>query len=375
MRKLLPFFTVTTLFGILTAPAVLMLAGITLGHPLTENRPLAEFPDQCEEITKCVDDARNWLNDNSPIRNLLIRTHTQIQYSVFGVSDKVHIGKDGWLFYRSTMDVEKTNLERHSEHSVEKFQADLLKLKLMLGAESIELIVLPLPLKDTIYPEMIPSTVPSLPAPSQYKKLVNWLKTSEITTIDAAKTLTELKLERSTFHRTDFHWNDPAAFRLATDLVNMLADDDQALRWKHLLEIEKKQYSGGQASFLPLLRTPSEQSIFLVDTWTATSTSNYKYGDSAGFWEYLFERNPETGGLGSLVVFGDSFFDGFHRSGFDLHFSEVRRARINTTSLADVLGNRPCNTKYFLFETIESSLFGWIAAGLSLPDELPPCVP
>ena len=53
-----------------------------------------------------------WFNDHFGFRDFLIRSKTQIDYSVFGMSTRIHVGSDGWLFYRSVMDVEKPKFEK-----------------------------------------------------------------------------------------------------------------------------------------------------------------------------------------------------------------------------------------------------------------------
>jgi hypothetical protein len=374
MQQLVKNITVFLIFATLCAPVLLHRAGKQLGEPVTENRVLTNFPDSCEDVTSCVENVTNWFNDHYAPRNLLIRLQTQMQYSFFGVSDKVHIGPDGWLYYRDVLDAQKTNLERLPTHVEEAFYDEILRLNRLLKAESIELIVLPLPLKDTLYPEFVPDTAPTLPTPSRYQKFSRWLSDNQITTIDAAKILNSVKKERAVFFKTDFHWTDPAAFTVAEKLVNTLANKEGKTGWRNGFKTESREFSGGQANFLPLLNKPKEDALFLIDTWTATSAGKYKYRADAGYWEYIF-INPSTADyLGPIVVFGDSFYDGLLRSGIDQHFQSVHRARINVTTLPEVLTNIPCDTKYFLFETIESSLFGWMAAGLSVPETLPPCV-
>ncbi len=83
--------------------------------------------------------------------------------------------------------------------------------------------MLPIPLKDAIYTEHLPSSSPNLPGNSRYQQLRQWLAGHDsIITIDAYDHLNGRKKEAHAFHKTDFHWNDPAGFLYAEKLVNRL---------------------------------------------------------------------------------------------------------------------------------------------------------
>ena len=181
----------------------------------------------------------------------------QIDYSLFSTSDKVHIGPSNWLYYRSTMDHEKVFNERLSQENFDRLLDDFDRLDGYLAGRGIRLVVLPLPLKDVIYPEYLPGSVPSLPADSRYQQLREWLAGHDsIITVDAAALLAELKKDLPVFHKTDFHWNDPAGFRYSQALVNTLwaiqSGRSEPL-WDADPVIRREVSSGGQANFLPLV--------------------------------------------------------------------------------------------------------------------------
>ncbi len=227
MNTRLNIITCCIFFLILVTPAVLTVTGTELTKPLEENRLREEFPQlaDCEilQLDECFKKIDGWFNDNYRPRDLLTKLKTQIDYSVFSTSDKVHIGRDNWLFYRSTMDVQKVVAERMPEADFDRFLAEIDALGRYLQRRDIQLIVLPIPLKDVIYPEYLPSSTPNLPKNSRYQQLRQWLAANDsILTIDAYAYMNDRKNQARVFHKTDFHWNDPAGFLFGEKLVNKL---------------------------------------------------------------------------------------------------------------------------------------------------------
>ncbi len=365
------------LFGLfLAAPLALTVADIELTKPLEENRLREKFPrlSECEisRVDECFKRVDSWFNDNYGPRDLLTKLKTQIDYSVFSVSDKVHIGSDQWLYYRSTMDVQKIAAERMPQTQFDGLLTDLDKLAHYLRQRNIQLIVLPIPLKDAIYPEHLPSSSPNHPANNRYQQLRQWLAGHpSIISIDAYAFLNARKQQAHAFHRTDFHWNDPAGFLYAEKLVNTLWQIQTGAAtplWDQQLTVEERTYSGGQANFLPLLSTPTEQALFLDVTWE-TPGGQYDFKPANDFWAYTYDgSNEPRGRLDGVVVIGDSFFDALHRSGIDSYFTSVHRSAVQPDRFRDVYANLPDGTRYLIFEFIESSIFNFATHGLAVPE-------
>ena len=365
------------LFGlILIAPVTLTVTDTELTKPLEENRVREAFPGvaNCEfsQLDECFKKVNTWFDDNYRPRDLLTKLKTQIDYSVFSTSDKIHIGADDWLFYRSTMGVQKVFSERLPQTVFDKFLANIEALDKYLQRRGIQLVVLPIPLKDVIYPEKLPSSTPNLPENSRYQQLRQWLAGHEsIITIDAYDHLIRRKEEARAFHKTDFHWNDPAGFLFAEKLVNKLwevqSGGSDAL-WDQELTMQERASSGGQANFLPLLKTPEEKSLFLDLSWEQPGGS-YIYNGPTEFWNYIYDgTGDERSQLGSVVVMGDSFFDALHRSGIDSYFSSVHRSGVQPAEFSGIYSKIPAGTRFFIFEFIETGIFHYSTNDLSVPD-------
>ena len=365
------------LFGlILITPVTLTVLDVELTKPLEENRLREGFPEltSCElnQIDGCFKKVDTWFNDNYRPRDLFTKLKTQIDYSVFSTSDKVHIGSDSRLFYRSTMDTQKVAIERMPQSDFDNLLTNLDELDRYLQFRDIQLIVLPIPLKDVIYPENLPSSSPNLPVESRYQQLRQWLAGHDsILSIDAYTHLTDRKKEAHSFHKTGFHWNDPAGFLYAEKLVNKLWEiqsGESNPLWDQPLSMEEQDYSGGQANFLPLLAMPREESLFL-DPDRAGPRGKYDDTAAAGFWTYSYDgAGDEHGLLDGVVVVGDSFFDAMYRSGIDSYFSSVHRASLQPNRFPEIYSNLPEGTRYLIFEFIETDIFSYAIHGLSVPD-------
>lgn len=368
MKNLRSIISILGFFLLLALPGLQWATQGFPDTPLDENRTAVASPIWSKNDLKgYLLGWQSWFNDQYPARNLLIRLKNQIDYSIFSYSDQIHIGPNGWMFYRSVIDVQKPAIERLSPENEDQIIANLTTLNTWLKSRGIILLVMDNELKDSIYPEELPHSIPSRPSPSFYQNLRKRIATeTDAIYLDASLLLTELKMERPVFHRTDFHWNDPAAFAASEAIVNRLAriEGHESPAWRWPLEIEESKLSGGQAAFMPLLSPVSETALFVKKTWP---DSPHTYKEKDGPFEFsIVYSDDDPKRLPGIVVFGDSFFDGMIRSGFMEHFSSIHRARIFHASIDQVARELPPSTRFFLYQFIET-----YTPSLTLPIDLP----
>jgi hypothetical protein len=368
MNNLQPIISSLCFFLLLALPGLQWATQALPDTPLEENRTAFPVPVWSENSLKgYLLGWQSWFNDQYPTRNLFIRLNTQINYSVFSYSDKVYIGSNGWMFYRSVIDVEKAAIEKLSLENADQIIENFKKLNIWLRSRGVILLVMDNRLKDAIYPEELPHSVPSNRSDSFYQNLRKRIATETgATYLDASVLLQKLKLKRSVFHKTDFHWNDPAAFAVSEALVNKAAliTGHPTPGWRWPLKIKEGKFFGGQAAFMPLLNPVSEKGLFLEKTWPAPP-SNYKENDGPFEFSIAYTDDDRLR-LPGIVVFGDSFFDGMIRSGFLEHFNSVHRARLFHSSIDQVLRELPAGTRFFLYQFIET-----YTPSLTLPLDLP----
>jgi len=359
MTKLRDVF-VFAFFGLSLLPLAAMTGGITLVAPVDEKRKLApppewQWPPDLPAIAK---QTTSWFDDNFGLRSLLIRVKTQIDYSVFNTSDRVHIGSNGQLFYRSVLDRQKPMIENYLKLHEAEVVDGIRALNTALLARGIHLVLGVNLLSDRFVPEDLPASAPHLASPPRIDHLLAELAaTPGLVFVDSAKILREEQVERPIFHKTDFHWNDPAAFGVARAVVERIASLEGRKEpvWTHKLEIEVRPHSGGIASFMPLFFPPTEQGLFVKKTWKDPP------GRKGSLKERIYEfvtrvPNSDPKLLPTTVVIGDSFFDSMERSGFRTYFRNVYRARWSEKKISEIVAALFPDTRYVVVEFIEGAL-------------------
>jgi hypothetical protein len=343
---------------LLFAPMIQMSTGLVPIAPLNENRDFAAAPRVADLMRPIALSSalQQWFRDHYGFRELLIRLKTQIDYSLFNSSDRLHIGRDGWLFYRSVIDREEPVVEAMSDADLDATTANFARLRDWLAIRGIHLIVITNQLKDRFYREYLPMTAARAMSRHRFDDFRARLhKLPGITYIDTTPTLMLLKQQRPIFHKTDFHWNDPAAFVVGGQLVDAVAAiEHRPLPFFHnTLQIRVTDFSGGQAQFMPLFSPPHEQDLTVQPTWPDLD-SVLTHGPEP--FEFVSRTPPGGYPLPPITVLGDSFFDGIIGSGALDYFQSITRARIYHAPIEVVLRAIPSDTKFFIVQFIETAL-------------------
>jgi hypothetical protein len=309
-----------------------------------------------------------YYNDHYGLRDLFIRVKNQIDYSVFCKSDKVHIGADGWLFYRSVLDTEEPGVQRCLASQERDVPGELDRIQEQLRRKGVTLVYVPCPQKNTVYPELVPRSGPRRPQPLAYHRFCSAIQRDrQIMYIDAFETLMKLKRQYPVYYRTDFHWNEVAGYFIGKEIVEQIGRREGTIPRYYPLEIELRPYSGDQALFLPMLWTPAEEAPFLVKKCDDEGSYETLSNSLRGLW--FRYRNYKKGVLPPVVVYGDSFQDSLIASGFQCYFKEVYRAHLNYTSFSKVVELLPPQVKYLVVVHIEVAIPRVFAAHAPFEEE------
>lgn len=344
---------------ILFMPLIQMTSGLVKYAPVDEARirkPKPEFSlvRVKNDFKGLVHEFDQWFNDNYGFRDLLIKLGTQIDYSLFDYSDKVHIGKEGFLYYRSVCDTELSlNYMLYKQHRVHEAYERWKKVADIVKGTGITMLLVINPMKTDIYPEYLPETVPTIEDHAFHKLNNILINQNDFLYINVRERLLELKRKLQIFHKTDFHWTDPAAYYIAEEIVNMLGKEANCGEhvWRHPLEIERKQISGGQARFMPLLVYPSENSIFSKKNWA--DDGKYDYSQK-GNYEFIY-RSSDPDKLPPTVFLGNSFGDAFMRNGMETYFKVFYKVD-RSLDTEEVLRNLPEGTRFVIVQVLELSV-------------------
>lgn len=179
-----------------------------------ENRNPAERPViSTENICDFSSQFENYFNDTLPYRNFLIECNASINYYIFkeSPSDKVIVGKKGWLFYIDTLaDYKKTNL--YTDKELEEIRNNMLATKKFFDEKEIKFIVFIAPNKASIYgPEYLPHYILQCNEISRTQQLVDYIRqNTDITILFPEKELLAASYsapDQPLYFHLDTHWN------------------------------------------------------------------------------------------------------------------------------------------------------------------------
>ncbi len=345
---------IAAFIGLLLLPLAQMATGALPMPPLDENRRLSPPPGPDTPWHRVPHVAERWFADHFGLRPLLVRAKAQLDWSLFGRNDRVLVGRDGQLFYRSTVNVEPPVIERMVTERGEAMAANMARFAEALHRADIGLVAMSNLMSDRFYPELLPDEALRRPAePAIDRLLARFAATPHVTWVDATAIQRRAMAERRIFHRTDFHWNDPAAHDVAKAIVDAIAAAEGVPSpWKHPLLVETRRFRGGVASFMPLFVPPSEQGLFTKQNWDWPA--GMEVGPAPPF-EVRFRFPPAPGRLPPMLLVGDSFSDAFSRNGMDVHFDGTWRLRWRATGmpLSEIAAAIPPEARWMVFQFIE----------------------
>ncbi len=367
IRLLTRLSTILLFFAFLLTPVSWRLVQRPAIEPLQEFRTLAARPRPEEyfgsdklgflAFTKQFD---SWFSDQFPTRPLWVRLYTQALY-LFRESDQVHIGSQGWLYYRSVIDKETPALELATAEFRSKMIDEFAHLSELMKLRGVTLIVMPVALKARYYPEFLPPSASHARRFKFYDTFMDELvRDGRVEVVDTRAPLEQAKAAGlKIFHKTDFHWTDAggavALQGLASRIAVLDGNPELADLWRYEYVIEQNA-SGGQARALPLFKSPTETTVNVRPVAPVTYFEE-RTDEAWSEWTGV-ARSGQDRRLGAIAVYGDSFFDAGARSGFFNLFSGFSRARIYTHDPIELFRNRLPGTRYFVFEFITSSTFG-----------------
>ncbi len=328
---------------------------------LTENRLMKPRPTDWQTLfasgMSFAKRYEEYFNDNYGLRDILIRTKHQLDYFLFHTAEKVVIGPDNWLFYKSVVEEEEINVEKTPPPEWQRMFANLIKLNRVLAARGITLVVLPCPMKNSIYPEKLPASAPRRPDPTgleRYRKFLT--EHPEIVTVDAFPLLMNLKASFQVYHKTDFHWTDPAGAYVAKALVNKLGQlSGMGDLWDRPIKIRTASFSlGGENAACGLLRPIRENALFLESEWSEAGFGEFAYTQEGNEWTYRAKAGNQVRLLPRTVMFGDSYADAFTRAGLLAYFSEFHK--FYNWEFPQKYPKIPEGTRYVILQHIEPFL-------------------
>lgn len=315
MKRLL----ISILFLILIfLPAADMWLKLDRFGPLYEHRELAKAPEVSFKVSEMKGFPKaytNYFNDHFGFRNSLIRANFFLQYKLLGVSpsDKVVIGKEGWLFFTGEKSIEDfRGITRYDENTLHNWALSYEMKKKWLEQQGIKYLLLFAPNKENVYSEYLPNHLNKVRPQNGLEDLTNYIKSNTtVDIVDLRPALINAKAEQDIYYKTGTHWNNYGAFIAYQEVAKKISKwfpqvkpftlSDFDVRKKRIISEEFADIIGGkeflsdsQFTFKPKLR-------FAAYTSERILTGNKRrYNDT-----FVMAKKDST--LPRAVMFRDSF--------------------------------------------------------------------
>ena len=210
MKKIRNILFIVVFIAICATP----LAGAIFGYEnkSTEKRELSIAPSFIvdasinAEFTQQFDD---YFTDNFAFRPELITAYAYAKSGVLleSVSDKVIVGKDGWLFFVPTLS-DYQGAEVMSDNEIYRLFKTLDIKQKYLADKGIDFIFTIAPNKSSLYGEFMPKRYKILDEQNNADKLYAML---DSVGFDYVNLYSALQSEEQLYHKTDTHWNNKGA--------------------------------------------------------------------------------------------------------------------------------------------------------------------
>lgn len=217
-----------TFLALICAPSLLLFSGTKPYFQIIEKRKLGSLPPlNFSALHKTFSGFERYFQDHFGLRNELIVFNRALRFFLLSTSgsDKVLIGRNGWLIFRLHPDLKETRrLALFSEEELKKWGAvyqarsDYAKQN---GAVYL-LVVAPDP--KTIYPEILPDWIPPPGETSRMDQIYNYLALNhpDVNFLDLRPVLSAHRDEPIYFH-TDTHWTTLGAYYAYREIMNSLS--------------------------------------------------------------------------------------------------------------------------------------------------------
>lgn len=226
------------------------------GKPVLGDIPLNEYPDAYE----------NYFNDHLPYKNQLRTAKSAMDVLMFKSldSDKVLLGKDGWLFYKSEGCLEDyKGLRAYSQPELEEMKNNLLAIQEWFESRGIELVINIVPNKCEVYDCNMPDDIQIVNSISASEQAVNYLnEETDILIFYDLKRLQNAADNYQIYCKYDTHWNYIGGYygaqTIAEALGKQLPDctDADIVKWSEDIFAVAPQQAGTMYDLAMMISLP-----------------------------------------------------------------------------------------------------------------------
>jgi hypothetical protein len=302
-------------------PGVDMVIGIDKTPVAGVTAPAPEFRGGIRGLLSLPGQFKYYFNENFGLRPFLIYTHGIYKTQILGISssNKVVIGKDGWLYYRDehTLD-DYRNLYPYTEEELKYWSKIMGDRLAFLDERNIAYVTIMPPNKVSIYPEFLPEGWDPLDQPKRLDQMIERLAKDHpgLAFIDVRDQLRAKKDEQLLYFPTDTHWNEVGAvvgYRAVLQALQPKFPDLQIPDWSDITVQQEPNHGGDLARMLGTKFITEDPRIYPVIKPERTVT-RVKDGSVLTVEVIDILRGEEglvthcaDGEIGSAVIIHDSF--------------------------------------------------------------------
>ncbi len=253
---------------------------------------------------RVLNDASDYFADRFASRQELITVNAKLEAAIFGESaeDDVILGKDGWLFYKSTLD-DYQGQDLLTDREIWSAARCLALIEEYAQERNVSFLFAVAPNKNTLYPAYMPDRYIRSETPGNAARLYDALRREGVAAADLEAAF--LAEDGVLYHRLDSHWNNLGA-ALAHDVILDALGKDAARLY------QPDRFTAAQDHDADLYQM----------LYPAGSEKDVQFYPAQG-WSFTYDRPIRSaedqkintscaGQRGRLLMFRDSFGNALH---------------------------------------------------------------
>ena len=285
---------------------VLLSAGVVqLAVELAERRP-SHFTELFRQLPT-EDNLRMFENDLQKNCRLAEMLRSSIQYMQFlvlrNMGDKAVIGRSGWFFYKPAVQYLIEPLPADLQYSRADVISAINSFRDQLAQRGIRLLVVPVPNKASVYPEMLTFRADRVKQPVNPKtiEIISELRESGVEIVDLFRLFAEAREGLSPGDKTryylsqDSHWSPEGLHLAAQAVAKRILDLGWAKKGKVKYSLDPTIVKK-HGDVLRMMQVSQIESMYEPERLNCTRVVNATTGR-------LYEDDPNS----DVLVMGDSF--------------------------------------------------------------------
>lgn len=240
----------------------------------------------------------SYVSDHFALRQEMATWDAILLSKAFGISnsEKVIVGKDGWLYFQETMD-DYLGHDLLSEREIHNCAKVLSLLEEGAGEKACRFVAAIAPNKNSLYPEQMPGRYRKESEENNFSHLLPELKRQGVSFVNLHEAFMEQ--DEVLYHRLDSHWNNAGAVLACDRLLTAL--DKEHTDYSDISFHRERNFSGDLKGMLyPRWNLLDENVIYDLP-------HSYSYVGNVKSTEDMVIETEQPDAEGSVVMFRDSF--------------------------------------------------------------------